>query len=83
MRNVSGVSCAVLLAFYCRCRAGRRLPAPVGIFEGHGDVGTVLHPGRVRLRRSEANLHHQRQRREHVARRRTRSSSCGRRCPAM
>ena len=21
--------------------------APVGIFEGHGDVGTVLHPGSV------------------------------------
>ena len=25
----------------------RRLRQPVGIFEGHSDVGTVLHPGSV------------------------------------
>src|SRR5688500_14857549 len=39
---VAVVSAAVLPA-----AAGAR-PAGPGVFEGHGDVGTVLHPGSVR-----------------------------------
>ncbi len=41
-------------------------PALIGIFENHEDVGTVLHPGSVSIRRGQTELHARRQRREHV-----------------
>ncbi len=40
-------SLAVTLAIFCLSLAASAQSNPVGIFEGHGDVGTVLHPGSV------------------------------------
>jgi TolB protein len=36
---------ALLTAFVSKVLIAQAPPAPLGIFEGHGDVGTVLHPG--------------------------------------
>jgi TolB protein len=48
MRNLRWL---LLVAFGCAVLCGgasaQSTGAPVGIFEGHGDVGTVLHPGSV------------------------------------
>src|SRR5580704_10339544 len=41
--------------------------ATLGLFDGHGDVGVVLHPGSAAYDRAEGgNTHVQRRRREHV-----------------
>ena len=46
--------------------SARRRSRRIGIFENHGDVGTVLHPGSVSFDAVDAELHPRRQRREHV-----------------
>ena len=52
MRRFRTLSLAVLSSVLCFCAEGACLwaqsaGAPVGVFESHGDVGTVLHPGSV------------------------------------
>ena len=50
MRWAGILSLMAVLGFvfsFGRRSAWAQSPAPVGIFEGHGDVGTVLHPGSV------------------------------------
>ena len=39
---------------------------PVGMFEAHGDVGKVLHPGTTEYDANRENLHDHRQRQQHV-----------------
>src|SRR5689334_19120083 len=43
------VLCAAVIPTAARAEQGS---APIGIFEGHGDVGTVLHPGDVKFDQS-------------------------------
>ena len=62
---------AVVFLFVEANHSWAKPPAsPLGIFEDHGDVGTVLHPGSVEYDASTQNLHPHRQRREHVVCRR-------------
>jgi TolB protein len=44
---LSLVACLVLLIGAAPNRSRAQDMAPIGMFEGHGDVGTVLHPGSV------------------------------------
>ncbi len=71
MRKLYALLSIALFAFTLgRCVWAQGTPTPVGIFESHGDVGTVLHPGSVEYDSARQHLHDQRQRREYVVHRR-------------
>ena len=60
MRNCVFLGLSCLLAV-----SAMRAAAPLGIFESHADVGTVLHPGAFDYDAAR-DLYRSRQRRQHV-----------------
>ena len=75
------VTCALLLV----CAAPgllRAQTATTGLFEDHGDVGTVLHPGALQYDPASGSYTISGSGAKHVVRRRTHSTLPGRKFPA-